>query len=90
MAKNRDRTDDPWTIERELQLFRRVKRLISEVPSGSWPRAREYLIDLLQGHRPTITMGQVPDPMTKVSMLQGPTPQTADDNDPWPGTGALR
>ncbi len=50
MAKKQAET---WSLDRELQLFRRVqRRLIDDVPARDWGRVRGYLYILVADHRP--------------------------------------
>lgn len=87
MAKSREKTDAPWSLERELQLFRRVQRLIDDVPGRDWGRVRGYLYNLVADHRPRAeTMETALVPSDLAERLSA----AREDDGAWRGTGAIR
>ncbi len=37
-----------WTVDDDLQVFRRIKKILDQVPDPAWARVRDYLAHVLR------------------------------------------
>lgn len=84
MAKGIEKTEQEWSVDDDIAVFRRVARVLDQVPRHAKPRMRGYLHSLIEeGLRMPVVLP------TRHETGEQPVVQ-ADDDEEWRGTGALR
>jgi hypothetical protein len=51
-----------WTVDDDLVIFRRIKKILDQVPDSAYGRVREYLAHVLRerGDPPAYRLGAIP------------------------------
>jgi hypothetical protein len=51
---------EAWSVDDDLQVFRRVKKVLAGVPDHAYPRVRSYLEHMLREREPFRMVGAIP------------------------------